>query len=91
MMYPYVTLSDGTEIVHSEMKEDGRVKVYIEKPVHDGFNNVTCYLPDYTWKDRVGFSDEEMDYYKEFMENNVHLILEFAREKKEEFDNASNF
>ena len=32
MMYAFMTLDDGTEIVHSEMKDDGRVKVYIEKP-----------------------------------------------------------
>ena len=31
MMYPFMTLDDGTEIVHSEMREDGTVKVYIEK------------------------------------------------------------
>ena len=37
MMYPYMTLNDNTEIVHSEMLEDGRVKVYIEKP--DEFPN----------------------------------------------------
>ena len=32
MMYPFMTLNDDTEIVHSEMKPDGRVKVYIERP-----------------------------------------------------------
>ena len=32
MMYPFMTLNDDTEITHSEMKEDGRVKVYIETP-----------------------------------------------------------
>lgn len=32
MMYPFMTLDDDTEIVHSEMKPDGRVKVYLEKP-----------------------------------------------------------
>ena len=32
MMYPYMTLNDNTEITHSEMMEDGRVKVYIETP-----------------------------------------------------------
>lgn len=41
MVYPYATLSDTTEVVHSEM-----------------------------------------GYYKEFVENNAHLIMEFA--------NASN-
>ena len=30
MMYPYMTLNDDTEITHSEMKDDGSVKVYIE-------------------------------------------------------------
>ena len=28
MMYPFITLDDATEIVHSEMKDDGRMKVY---------------------------------------------------------------
>ena len=32
MMYPFMTLEDGTEIVHSEQLDDGRVKVYIETP-----------------------------------------------------------
>jgi len=29
MMYPFMTLDDGTEIVHSELLEDGKVRVYI--------------------------------------------------------------
>lgn len=58
----------------------GRVKVYIEKAVYDGFYNATCYLSDYTWKSIVGFSDIEMGYYKEFVENNAHLIMKFAKE-----------
>lgn len=58
MVYPYATLSDTTEVVHSEMKSDGRVKVYIEKAVYDGFYNATCYLPDYIWENIVGFSKE---------------------------------
>lgn len=32
MVYPYMTLNDDTEITHSEMMADGRVKVYIETP-----------------------------------------------------------
>ncbi len=80
MVYPYATLCDATEIVHSEMKPDGRVKVYIEKAVSDGFHNATCYLPDYTWENIVGFSDDEVNCYQEFVENNAHLIMEFAKE-----------
>lgn len=47
MVYPYATLNDETEVVHSEMYPDGRVKVYIEKAVYDGFHNATCYLTPY--------------------------------------------
>lgn len=32
MMYPFMQLNDGTEIVHSEMLPEGKVKVYIEMP-----------------------------------------------------------
>ena len=49
MMYPFLTLNDDTEIVHSEMKPDGRVKVYIERPDEKVcFRHATCWLPDYT-------------------------------------------
>lgn len=88
MMYPYMTLNDETEIVHSEMQPDGRVKVYIEKPVYGGFHNATCYLPDYTWENIVGFSDKEMNHYKKLIEANAHLIIEFSQ--KGGFENASN-
>ena len=30
MMYPFMTLNGETEIVYSDMQDDGRVKVYIE-------------------------------------------------------------
>ena len=51
MMYPFMTLNDDTEITHSEMRADGRVKVYIETPDEkDGFHNAICYLPDYKWE-----------------------------------------
>ena len=56
MMYPFMTLDDNAEIVHSEMGKDGRVKVYIEKPdAKDGFHRATCYLTSYTWEDIFGF------------------------------------
>ena len=88
MMYPFMTLPDETEIVHSQMLEDGRVKVYIEKPDEkDCFHHATCYLPEYTWEDIFGFSDEEMAYYKELVESTAHLIIEFSQTVG--FENAS--
>ena len=51
MMYPFMTLSNDTEITHSEMKPDGSVKVYIETPDETGgFHSATCWLPEYRWK-----------------------------------------
>lgn len=89
-MYPYVTLNDDTEITHSEMLSDGRVKVYIETPdLKDGFHSTICYLPDYKWEDITGYSDEEMEYFKQFVRDNAHLIIEFAQEGG--ILNASNF
>lgn len=81
MMYPFLTLNNDTEIVHSEMKSDGRVKVYIETPdLRDGFHNATCWLPDYTWENICGYSDTEMEYFKKLIKDNAHLILEFSQE-----------
>lgn len=89
MMYPFMTLDDNAEIVHSEMGKDGRVKVYIEKPdAKDGFHRATCYLPSYTWEDIFGFSDEEINRYKKVIESTAHLIMEFSQ--KGGFSNAAD-
>ena len=81
MMYPFMTLDDGAEIVHSETLKDGRVKVYIEKPDEkDCFHYATCYLPGYQWEEIYGFSEAEMNRYKDVVESTAHLILRFAEE-----------
>ena len=60
MMYPYMTLSDETEVTHSEILKDGSVRVYFEKAIYGGFKNASCYLPDYRWTDIDGYSGEEI-------------------------------
>lgn len=90
MMYPFLTLDDGTEIVHSQMLEHGRVKVYIEKAdAKDGFHHATCFLPEYRWEDVFGFTQEEIAGYQKIIENSANLIIEFA--KNGGFQNASGF
>lgn len=90
MMYPFLTLDDQTEIVHSEMLEDHRVKVYLEKPdAEDCFHHAMCYLPGYEWTEVVGFSHADIERYQEVIESTAHLILEFSKEGG--FENASGF
>ena len=89
MMYPFMQLEDNTEIVHSELLENERVKVYIEKPVDGGFHSAVCFLPEYEWSEVSGFSKNEIIRYQEIIESTAHLIIKFAREGG--FDNASNF
>ena len=59
MLYPFMTLNDNTEIVHSEILENSgkeEVEVRIEKPVQGGFYSATCWLPEYRWENIQGFS-----------------------------------
>lgn len=81
MMYPFMTLNDDTEITHSEMKENGQVKVYIETPDEkDGFHQAVCWLPEYRWESISGYTEEEMAYFRQLVRNNAHLIIEFSRD-----------
>ena len=82
MMYPYMTFHDGTEVTHSQMLEDGAVKVYIETPVEDGFKNLTCLLPKYEYENH-GYDEKELAHWKEYIRNNAHIIIENGRSASE--------
>lgn len=92
MLYPFMTLADETEIVHSEsMTKDGKeqVKVVIEQPVVGGFHSAVCWLPDYRWEDVQGFTPEEISVYQELIESVSHVIISLARDGG--FDRAADF
>ena len=77
-------------IVHSEMKPDGRVKVYLEKPdAEDCFHSAVCWLPGYDWQEVHGFTLEEIARYQKIVESTAHLILQFSQEGGVE--NAAGF
>ena len=78
MMHPYMTFHDGTEVTHSQMLEDGSVKVHIETPVEDGFKNLTCCPPKYEYENH-GYDENELKHWKEFIQNNSHIIIENGR------------
>ena len=89
MMYPFLTLDDDTEIVHSDMQADGSVKVYIEKPDEKyGFRHATCWLPKYRWENIYHFSQEDISRFEEIIRSTAHLIMEFSQQGG--FENASN-
>lgn len=80
-MYPFMTLNDDTEITHSEKMNDGRVKVYIETPDEKVcFRHATCWLPEYRWEEIYEYSDTEMDYFRQLVRDNAHLIMEFSQD-----------
>lgn len=96
MFYPFMTLNDNTEIVHSEVIEkNGReqVEVRIEKTVYEGFHSASCWLPDYRWENIDGFSGEEIKYFQEYLNSVAHIIMQLVREGGFEggMDSASNF
>ena len=91
MLYNFVELPNQTIISHSEILDRNgkeQVQVYIEKPIYGGFATAVCYLPDYEWTEVSGFTENEMDYLKDFVESEAHMIFEFAATGG--FENASN-
>ena len=82
MMYPYMTLSDETEIVHSQIVEKNGIDtllVHFERPTDDGFNSARCELPSYHWLYNEGFSENEISFFTRLLESNAHLLYLYAR------------
>lgn len=78
-MYPFMTIDNDTEVVHSEIQADGRVKVYIETPdENDGFHHAVCWLPEYKWEDINGYDNKALSHYQKYVKENAHLIMEFT-------------
>ena len=74
-MYPFMTLDDETEIVYSDKREDGTIKVYVETPDEkDGFHNMTCYLPTYKIEDVNGYSEKQVENYMKIIKSMERLI-----------------
>ena len=78
MLYPFITLDDNTQIVHSETLPDGQVRVCVEQPVHRGFNSATCMLPSYSWSEVNGFEKSDLDRLQAIIADSAHLIIRFA-------------
>ena len=83
MIYPFMTLSDNTEITFGKPIENDtgeHVDVFIETPVSTGFKNAYCRLPEYAWRSVDGYSDAEIQYFQELLESTAHLIIRFSKQ-----------
>lgn len=81
MMYPYMSLPDETEIVHSQLIDDGtskKVIVHFERPTEEGFDSARCELPGYHWVYNEGYSDEEIQLFEQLLHSNAHLLFKYA-------------
>ena len=83
MMFPYLTFADETEVTHSQVlmrNERQEIEVHFERATEDGFDEARCVLPSYEWIHRVGYSDDEIAFFVEFLQKNVHLLFQYAQE-----------
>ena len=63
---------------------------YMKLPDETGIaHSEMNYLPSYRWEEIKGFTDQEVQKLERLLQNNAHLILQFAREGG--FENASSF
>lgn len=74
--YGFITLDDGTQLSHSEMLADHRVKVYLRR---DKLHHALFLLPEQTWADAMGFSEEDLLRYQKLIRKMTPLILEFSQ------------
>lgn len=84
MLWSYVQLDDGTQFAYSETRDDGTVRVAVERPVDFGFDHAECFLPAVKWFNVEGFSTDDLDFLIEFVRSNAPFIFELAERPEAE-------
>lgn len=82
MLLSYVQLDDGTQLAYSEKRDDGTVRVAVERPVGLGFDHAECLMPAVNWFNVEGFSTDDLDFLTEFVRSNAPFIFELAERQK---------
>ncbi|RGS22409.1 hypothetical protein DWY03_02215 [Collinsella sp. AF23-2] len=82
MLLSYVQLDDGAQFAYSETRDDGTVRVPVERPVDFGFDHAECFLPAVNWFNVEGFSTDDLDFLTEFVRSNAPFIFELAERQK---------
>jgi len=72
-------MEDNIRIVVSPVvKQDGRQKIFINFMDYNDKREAEAVIPGCIFIKNVGFSDEELDIFKEYMEEKQSEILEKA-------------
>ncbi|MFQ7392650.1 MAG: hypothetical protein ACLRM9_04790 [Collinsella aerofaciens] len=82
MLWSYVQLDDGTQFAYSETREDGTVRIAVERPVDFGFDHAECFLPAVKWFNVEGFTADDLNFLTEFVRSNAPFIFELAERQK---------
>ena len=81
MMYPYITLADGTLITHSHLLGDGEnksIEVHFERPSPNCFDSARCRLPSYEWIVRDGYTDDEIEMFEQILRDGADMFYKYA-------------
>ena len=86
MKYPIITLNDETEITASNLTENGKIFVYIEKwnASLDDFNYFEIILPDNFITKQNGYTEVEIEKLKNHIISLQKDIFDYVQEKEEE-------
>lgn len=63
-------------------RDDGTIRVAVERPVGLGFDHTECFLPTVNWFNVEGFSTDDLDFLTEFVRSNAPFIFELAERQK---------
>lgn len=82
MLWSYVQLDDGTQLAYSETRDDGAVRVAVERPVDFSFDHAECFLPAVKWFNVEGFTADDLNFLTESVRSNAPFIFELTGRQK---------
>lgn len=84
MMHEFVTYSDGTLVVSSDIRKKENDEEYLivcfERPTENGFDTIIFELPSYNIVKKDGnYSEKEIEMFRSVVERGSSYFLEIAQ------------
>lgn len=82
---PLLSFEDGLEVTYSDLKhhENGEayITIYFERPNATGFfDSARINFPGADFKDVKGFTTEDLEAFREYVNRSGHTAFAFAKE-----------